>query len=328
MPPPAPPSRRSARTAPRSSRPAAPRERRSTLASPRLAFAGQHERQRHGAVEQVGAARLARPLDRPRTSRMSSSSWKATRSAARRRPVRRPRARAVGRRERPQPAGRLEQRRRLELAAAQVTLDGDVRRAGVLSLEQLPSASAELASARAPAAGLRPRCGRARRRPARTAGHRSPRRRCDGRCSDDRRAPPSQLRAVDQIVMDKRRRVDQLDCHGRSQQALFAVRRGAGPPADSAASTTSSGRRRLPPAATVALAARQRRARVCRDALQVLLGPTCRRSVSPPRAMIASRPSRSCGGPLGCGHARPGSPRLPRRCPSGSRRSRRRSGCS
>ena len=131
--------------------------------------------------------------------------------------------------ERAQPAGGLEQGGGLQLAALQVALDGDVRRVRVLALQQLAAASAELAcdSARSCAGSL----------VARELGERAREQQVAGRHGDvapgrggDRRVAAAQLRAVDQIVVDERRRVDQLDRHGRAHEALLAVGAGGRPP--------------------------------------------------------------------------------------------------
>ena len=63
----------------------------------------------------------------PETSSTSSSTWKASPMRRANAPsASRQRGRALGRRERTQPAGGLEQRGRLQLAAREVALDGDV----------------------------------------------------------------------------------------------------------------------------------------------------------------------------------------------------------
>jgi hypothetical protein len=91
----------------------------------RLTFSGQDEGQCDRAVEQIRAARLARALDRARHVQHVVEHLEGQPDAPRERAQRLgERARAFHRRERAQPAGGLEQRRRLQLAAPQVALDG------------------------------------------------------------------------------------------------------------------------------------------------------------------------------------------------------------
>src|SRR5205823_1251473 len=100
----------------------------------RIPLAGQDVRQRDGAVEQVGPPRLAGALDRPGDVENvveqleGQADAPAEGAQLRRRPAALQRA---------QLAGGLEEPRGLELAAAQVALDADVRAPGVLALEQL-----------------------------------------------------------------------------------------------------------------------------------------------------------------------------------------------
>ena len=185
----------------------------------------------------------------PETSSTSSSIWKA-------RPIRRAKAPSasasaaepLSRRQRPEPAGGLEQRRRLQLAAAQVALDGDMRGVGVLALQQLALGERRAGVRERPQLGgvvVAGELGEGPREQQVAGGDRGlaarPRRRPWG-------GPRRSCGAVDQVVVDERRRVHELDGDRGAHQALLALRRGAGPPAASAASTTSSGRRRLPPA--------------------------------------------------------------------------------
>ena len=148
-------------------------ERRSSARERRVALAGEDERQRDGAVEQVGAAGLAGALAGPETSSTSSRSWKAS-------PMRRPNApsaSAVGAPPPPQRAeraGGLEQPRGLQLAAAQVALDASrARPRRRRAAAARPRASAELASRERAQLRRRGRCARAREGARRTAGRRS-----------------------------------------------------------------------------------------------------------------------------------------------------------
>ena len=75
--------------------------------------AREDERQRHGAVEQVGAAVLARALAGPETSSTSSRIWKASADVARKRIERI----AVAGLDGAEATGGDEQARGLELAA-------------------------------------------------------------------------------------------------------------------------------------------------------------------------------------------------------------------
>ena len=223
-----------------------------------VAFAREDQRQRDGAVEQVRAARLAGSLRRARhvehvveqlESEPDPPGELAERAASPAVPS--------DRHQRAEPAGGLEQRRGLQSAALEIALDRDVRRVRVLALQQLAGGERRArvgegaAAARGPVAG---QLGKRAREEQVACGDR----RLTSRFGRHRGPPAAQLSAVDQVVVDERGRVHELDGHSGAHQALLAL--GVpppGPPADSAASTTSSGRSRLPPAAIVALHARQ-----------------------------------------------------------------------
>ena len=129
-----------------------------------VALAGEDQRQRDGAVEQVRAARLAGALDRTGDVEHVVEHLKGQPDAAGKRAerVRQTRCEPSHRRERPQAAGGLEQRRRLQLAASQIALDRDVRGVGVLALQQLARGERRAGVRRAPQLRRRPRCARAR----------------------------------------------------------------------------------------------------------------------------------------------------------------------
>ena len=154
----------------------------------------------------------------PETSSTSSSSWKASPIAGRTHPARRPAARALARRQRPQPAGRLEQGRGLQLAARA----GSARprrprarrlRAAAARLRPAPSwrprarcSCADVAVAGELGEGAREQqvAGRDRRSAPGRGGHRG--------------LPAAQRGAVDHIVVHQRRGVHQLDRHGRAHE--------------------------------------------------------------------------------------------------------------
>ncbi len=169
----------------------------------------------------------------------------------------------------PEPARGLEQRRGLQLAAPQVALDRDVRRVGVLALQQLAFGERR--------ARLRERAQLRRVLVARELGERPREQQVAGRDGDlapgyrrDRRMAAAQLRAVDQVVVHERRRVHELDRDSRAHEPLLAV--GASPAAP----------RRTPrraPRAAGAGACRRRRPSRC----------ACAASGSPARAVTRSR---------------------------------------
>ena len=113
----------------------------------RVALAGEDERQRHRAVQQVRAAVLARPLGRSRDVEHVVEQLEGEPDPA---PERAERLGVAAALQRAQRARRLEQPGGLEVAAAQVALARDVRR-----------------STRPRAAAARPRPARRRRRTAR-----------------------------------------------------------------------------------------------------------------------------------------------------------------
>ena len=132
------------------------------------------------------------------------------------------RARACDGHERSEPAGGLEQRRGLQLAAPQVALDRDVRGVGVLALQQLALGQRR--------AGVRERAQLRVVAVARELGERAREQQVAGGDRElapggrgDRRVPAPQLGAVDQVVVHERRRVHELDRHGRAHQALLAL---------------------------------------------------------------------------------------------------------
>ncbi len=196
-------------------------------------------------------------------------------------------------RERPQPAGGLEQRRRLQLAAPQVALDRDVRRVGVLALQQLARGERR--------AGVRERAQLRCVLVARELGERPREQQVAGRDRQPapgrrrhRRVSAPQLRAVDQVVVHERRRVHELDRHGRAHQALLALAGGA--------AVRPRTRRRARRAAAAGACRRRRswRWRARRAARPPARSPAPRwrsvramrsRSSRPPRRMIASSPS-------------------------------------
>ena len=272
------PWRRSGRTPPRPARASRP-SRRSSAASAGSLLAGEDQRQRHGAVEQVGAAVLAGALGRPAHVEQVVEHLERDAEVLRRTP-RAPRPRAAGARprQRAQPAGGREQARGLQPAAQHVALLVDVvagRRRGAARAR--PRASARHASAstrtwslvvvrgqqrerareqrsrrwRSPSA--RPRVGEHGRR-GRAAGRRGrPRRRGPASPCGPARRPPRRAPA----------------------------RRPRSPPAHR---KTSSGRRRLPPAASVpAAASAQHLAVAGRDLLEQALGPFRSARASGPR---------------------------------------------
>ena len=126
-------------------------------------------------------------------------------------------------RERAELAGRLEQAGRLQLAAQQVALDRNGRVPGVLALQQL-------------ALGERRRRARQRlhRRQRAGGGELGERAREEQVAGRDRKLPPAprpdrrhaaaQARAVEHVVVDERRAVDQLDRGGGGDQLAAAGR--------------------------------------------------------------------------------------------------------
>ena len=164
------------------------------------------------------------------------------------------RGRAADRVERAEPAGRLEQRRGLQLAAAQVALDRDVRGAGVLALQQLAFGQRR--------AGLRERLQLLGVLVARELGEGAREQQVAGRDRDV--AAPAAAATVGRPRRScapsiRSSWTSVAECTSSTATAARTSRSSpsaprAGPPADSAASTTSSGRSRLPPAATVAFA--------------------------------------------------------------------------
>ena len=205
------------------------------------------------------------------------------------------------RRQRAQPAGGLEQRRRLQLAAPQVALDRDVRRVGVLALQQLTFGERR--------AGLRERAQLLGVIVARELGERPREQQVAGRDREPapgdgghRRAAAPQLGAVDQVVVDERRRVHELDRHGRAHQALLAVRVCGGP---ARRLGREHDQQRPQPLAAghdrgVGVGC-ERRAGLRGHALEVALGarPCARAAPRRARRMIASSPSTPPGGTLG-----------------------------
>ncbi len=160
----------------------------------------------------------------PETSSTSSSSWKA-------RPMRRANAPsasaraalAIVRDQRPQAARGLEQRGRLQLAAAQVALDRDARGVGVLALQQLARGERR--------AGVRERAQLGRVAVARELGEGAREEQVAGRDRglasggrDDRGASAPQLGPVDHVVVDERRGVHELDRRRRAHQGLLLAR--------------------------------------------------------------------------------------------------------
>jgi hypothetical protein len=134
------------------------------------------------------------------------------------------------RRERPQAARGLEQRRRLQLAAPQIALDRDVGGVCILALQQLAGCERR--------ARVRERAQLRGVLVARQLGERAREEQIPGRDCDlasghgrHRGAPTPQPRTVDQVVVDERRRVDELHSDGRSHEpclALEGVRGSAG----------------------------------------------------------------------------------------------------
>ena len=197
------------------------------------------ERQGHGPVEQVGAARLAGPLRRARRRR-------GRRRAAGRRGRSRPRRRRAASSSRPHPAGALEQRRGLQPAALEVALLARSRcRRRPGAGRAPPSASAteaageQLDRARVPRLGEQ-REGARKEQVADRGGA------VAARLGDDGRAAAAQVGIVEDVVVDQGRHVDQLDRGGAADLRL--------PPGSPAQSRASIGRSRLPPASSVASA--------------------------------------------------------------------------
>ncbi len=131
-------------------------------------------------------------------------------------------AEPVGRGQRPEPARRLEQRRGLQLAAPQVALDGHVRGVGVLALQQLAFGERR--------AGLRERAQLLGVVVARELGERTREQQVAGRDRHlapgdrgDGRMAAAQQGAVDQVVVDERRGVHELDRDGRAHEPLLAL---------------------------------------------------------------------------------------------------------
>ena len=266
-----------------------------------VAVAGEYQRERHGALEQVRPARLARALDRPRHVEDVVEQLEGQADASREGHRARPRARRErpSARERAQAAGGLEQRGRLQLAAAQVALDRHLERVAVLALEQLADRQRRARVRERPqllvvavAGQLRERPreqqvagrdrrsrGRRRRRPSGSPAV-APRRRSGrrGRASPSGRARP-------------RRRL----APGRSRRIRSEVRRRPWPRARPA-----SGRRRLPPAAIVALAcaASGAPAPAVTHSRCSSIAPMRPRRSAPPLRMIAATASMSPLGPL------------------------------
>ena len=169
---------------------------------------------------------------------------------------------------RAEPAGGREQARGLQLAAQQVALAPiDVVPVGVVALGQLARGPAPGTRRTAPHLVVRRRSRRAARTRARTAKSPVASRRLAAAASRTRSARPRRSGArVDDVVVDERRHVDQLD-GGRG--AHRARRPRSHPPQ----MNTSSGRRRLPPAASVSAAASaEQRAVAGGDLLEQALG--------------------------------------------------------
>ena len=148
--------------------------------------------------------------------------------------------------ERPELARGLEQARRLEVAAGEVALARRRRVPRVGALHQLALGERRGGGGQHPdlvGAAVGGELGE-RAREQQVAGGGRHRAAGDG---DDGRAAAAQVRAVEDVVVDERGRVDELDGDRGAQQA--GPTPSAGGPA---ATNTSSGRRRLPPAEIVA----------------------------------------------------------------------------
>ena len=102
----------------------------------RVGLAREDQRQRDRAVEQVGAARLARTLDRTADVEDVVEQLEREPDPASERAERR-RTRRAGGVALAELAGNLEQARGLQLAALEVALDGDVGAPRILALQQL-----------------------------------------------------------------------------------------------------------------------------------------------------------------------------------------------
>ena len=162
---------------------------------------------------------------------------------------------------------------------------------GIVALRELARGQRQAGIGRAPAPGARRRSRRAAQNarentksPVAVAAARPPGREHRGR-------PAAQGGTVDDVVVDQRRHVDQLDRGGGAHRAP----RPRSPPAHS---RTSSGRRRLPPAASVPAAASASTSPwPARDLLETTLGAFHQRGhPRPRRAARRRRPrSRACG---------------------------------
>ena len=212
----------------------------------RIALAGGDQRERHGPVEQVGAAVLPGALGRAGDVEDVVEDLEAQADAPPERAEVEP---GLPGRERAEPARGFEQPGGLELAAQQVAIEVDGGVPGVGALQQLAAGEGGAGVAedadRFGLAALRQR--RERAREERVAGGDgqvaapAARRRWGARAA----GPPGRARRRGRASRCGRARRRRPSGSARPP----ARGRAGGPPA----SSTSSGRRRLPPAATVAL---------------------------------------------------------------------------
>ena len=249
-------------------------EARSNVGELGVALAREDQRQRDGAVEQVGAARLAGALDRAGDVEHVVEQLEGQADPARERAERVGRARRAARGRPARPAGRPP--RTAPRSSARSGADSARPRRAPRRRPRAAAARLRRAPSwrpRARAAGSRRRCARARRTRARTAGRRS-------------RSPASRPAAAATVGWPRRSWAPSItsswtsvaECTSSTATAartsLSSPRRPSpGPPADSAASTTSSGRRRLPPASDRGgRVGGERRAGLGGDPLEVRLG--------------------------------------------------------
>ena len=113
-------------------------------------------------------------------------------------------------------------------------------------------------------------------------------------CAHDGRPPAAQRGGVEDVVVDERRRVHELDRDGGAHER---ARRGASAPA---ASSTSSGRSRLPPAAIVAAGVLGRAPAPCaagrsRPARSSTRASSARARAGPPASTIRRRTGSAAG---------------------------------